>query len=50
MKHSFNEFKEFIKNRSVAVVCIGVSNTPLIKMLVKLGARVTACDKKEDLG
>jgi UDP-N-acetylmuramoylalanine--D-glutamate ligase len=50
VKHSFNEFKEFIKNRSVAVVGIGVSNTPLIKMLVKLGARVTACDKKEDLG
>lgn len=50
MKKSFNEFKEFINNRSVAVVGIGVSNTPLIKMLVKLGAKVTACDKKEDLG
>lgn len=50
MKHSFNEFKEFIKNKDVAVVGIGVSNTPLIKMLIKLEARVTACDKKEDLG
>lgn len=50
MKHSFNEFKEFIKNKDVAVVGIGVSNTPLIKMLVKFGARVTACDKKENLG
>lgn len=50
MKPSFDEFKGFIKNKDVAVVGIGVSNTPLIKMLVRLGARVTACDKKEDLG
>lgn len=50
MKKSFDEFKEFIRNKDVAVVGIGVSNTPLIRMLVKLGAKVTACDKKEDLG
>lgn len=50
MKRNFDEFKSFIKDRDVAVVGIGVSNTPLIKMLMKLGARVTACDKREDLG
>lgn len=50
MKPSFNEFKEFIKGKDVAVVGIGVSNTPLVKMLIRLGARVTACDKKEDIG
>jgi UDP-N-acetylmuramoylalanine--D-glutamate ligase len=50
MRHSFDEFKNFIKDKDVAVVGIGVSNTPLIRMLVKLGARVTACDKKEDIG
>uniref|UniRef100_UPI00260B0423 UDP-N-acetylmuramoyl-L-alanine--D-glutamate ligase n=1 Tax=Clostridium sp. TaxID=1506 RepID=UPI00260B0423 len=52
MKKDFNEFKEFIKEKNVAVVGIGVSNIPLIKFLVKLGAKVTAFDMKsaEDLG
>ena len=52
MKKPFEEFKEFIKNKNVAVVGIGVSNIPLIKFLVKLGANVTAFDKKtkDELG
>lgn len=52
MKKEFKEFKDFIKNKKVAVVGIGVSNIPLINFLVKLGAEVTAFDKKtkEELG
>ena len=52
MKKPFKEFKEFIKGKKVAVVGIGVSNIPLIRFLVKLGAQVTAFDKKnrEELG
>ncbi len=52
MRHEFREFKEFIKGKKVAVVGIGVSNKPLIHFLVKLGAKVTAFDKKskEELG
>ena len=46
MKKSFEEFKEFIKGKNVAVVGIGVSNIPLIRFLVKLGAKVTAFDMK----
>lgn len=46
MKKDFNEFKQFIRNKNVAVVGIGVSNIPLIEFLVKLGANVTAFDKK----
>ena len=38
MKKDFNEFKSFIKDKKVGVVGIGVSNIPLIKFLVKLGA------------
>ena len=49
MKKDFNEFKEFIKNKNVAVVGIGVSNIPLINFLVKLGAKVTAFDKKNEV-
>lgn len=48
MKKDFKEFKEFIKNKKVAVVGIGVSNIPLINFLVELGAKVTAFDKKTE--
>lgn len=52
MKKNFNEFKEYINNKKVAVVGIGVSNVPLVHFLLKLGAKVTAFDKKseEELG
>ncbi|MPQ44980.1 UDP-N-acetylmuramoyl-L-alanine--D-glutamate ligase [Clostridium tarantellae] len=52
MKRDFNEFKQFIKNKNVAVVGIGVSNIPLINFLFQLGAKVTAFDikSKEELG
>lgn len=52
MKNDFKEFKDFIKNKNVAVVGIGVSNIPLINFLIKLGAKVTAFDRKtkEELG
>ncbi|WP_461613845.1 UDP-N-acetylmuramoyl-L-alanine--D-glutamate ligase [Clostridium sp. Marseille-QA1073] len=46
MKRDFNDFKRYILNKNVAVVGIGVSNIPLIEFLVKLGAKVTAFDKK----
>lgn len=52
MKRDFKEFKDYISGKNVAVVGIGVSNIPLIDFLVKLGAEVTAFDKKsrEELG
>lgn len=42
-----NDFKQKIKGKDVSVVGIGVSNTPLIRLLVEYGAQVTACDKKD---
>lgn len=48
MKRDFKEFKEFIKDKNVAVVGMGVSNIPLIHFLVKLGAKVTGFDKKDE--
>lgn len=52
MGKDFKEFKQFISNKKVAVVGIGVSNIPLINFLLDLGAIVTAFDQKtkEDLG
>jgi UDP-N-acetylmuramoylalanine--D-glutamate ligase len=48
MKKNFEHFKNFIKEKKVAVVGIGISNTPLINFLVKLGAQVSAFDKKNE--
>ncbi|ERI92818.1 UDP-N-acetylmuramoyl-L-alanine--D-glutamate ligase [Clostridiales bacterium oral taxon 876 str. F0540] len=48
MKRDFKEFKEFIKGKNTAVVGIGVSNIPLIRFLIELGAKVSAFDKKNE--
>lgn len=48
MKEKFEEFKNFIKNKNVAVVGIGVSNIPLIYFLLSLKANVSAFDKKSE--
>lgn len=46
------KFKEYVKGKKISVIGIGISNRPLIKYLVSLGAIVTAYDKKtkEKLG
>lgn len=43
------EFKKNIAGKNVAVIGIGISNIPAIKYLIKLGAKVSARDKKENL-
>ena len=43
---NLTEYLEFLKGRTVTVIGIGVSNTPLVEMLCKSGNRVIACDKK----
>lgn len=52
MNEKLEQFKNDIKDKEVRVIGIGISNIPLIKYLVRLGAKVTACDKRsaEQLG
>lgn len=47
-----DEFTASVKGKNITVIGIGISNLPLIKYLVKLGAHVKACDRKRqsDLG
>ena len=49
---TLNEYVSSIKDKSIAVIGIGVSNTPLIELLLKNGCDVTACDKRsfQELG
>ena len=42
----FEVYLDSLKNKTVAVIGIGVSNRPLIELLLSRGIHVTACDKK----
>ncbi|GAE87440.1 UDP-N-acetylmuramoyl-L-alanine--D-glutamate ligase [Acetivibrio straminisolvens] len=48
MNSKLNDFKKKIKNKKVAVLGIGISHTPLISYLYKLGADITAFDKSDE--
>jgi len=52
LNRKLEDFKQYIKNKRVAILGIGISNTPLIKYLAKLGVNITAFDKsgEEKLG
>lgn len=47
MNEMVNRYFETLKGKRVAVLGIGVSNRPLIRMLLERGIFVTACDKTE---
>ena len=47
MRSALNEYLDNLKGKHVAVLGIGISNLPLIKLLLTSGIRVTACDKRE---
>ena len=43
---TLREYLDSLRNKTVAVVGIGVSNTPLVRRLLQSGIRVTAYDKR----
>lgn len=47
MNEKIETFKKSLKGKKIAVVGIGISNIPIIKLLCNNGADVVACDKKE---
>lgn len=49
---TIEEYIQKISNKKIVVIGIGISNTPLLKMLLRSGADVLACDKrsKAELG
>ncbi|MBO5918843.1 MAG: UDP-N-acetylmuramoyl-L-alanine--D-glutamate ligase, partial [Oscillospiraceae bacterium] len=42
-----NEYFDSLKGASIAVLGMGVSNMPLIHMLLRAGLRVTVCDRSQ---
>ena len=45
---TFDEYFSSIKDKKIAVVGLGVSNRPLLDILLSFGCDVTVCDKKGD--
>ena len=43
---TLHEYIEDMRGKRIAIIGIGVSNTPLLKLLLAEGIRVTACDKR----
>ena len=47
---NFSAYLDSLKDKTVAVIGIGVSNRPLIEALLKAGISVVACDRKDRAG
>ena len=46
----FEDYLTGLSGKTVAVIGVGVSNRPLIELLLDRGISVTACDKNTELG
>ena len=42
---AIQEYFDSLRGKAIAVLGMGVSNTPLIRMLLRAGLKVTVCDK-----
>lgn len=42
---TLREYIDRLRGKTVAVIGIGVSNTPLLRLLLREGISVTACDR-----
>ena len=47
MESALDEYLESLKGKRVAVLGLGISNRPLVELLLRAGAQVTACDRRE---
>ena len=45
MKDKFAEYFRSLKDKRIAVLGLGVSNRPLVRLLLEFGCNVTGCDK-----
>ena len=45
MRSAFEQYFESLKNKKIAVFGLGVSNRPLVRLLLEFGCEVLGCDK-----
>ena len=48
MSLNLGDYLAGLHGKRVAVIGVGISNTPLVKLLLEAGVSVTACDQKEE--
>lgn len=48
MKQQVEKLKKMLNNKTVSIVGIGVSNSPLVKMLAEMGIKIIARDRNPD--
>ena len=46
VNEKLQEFNNYIRNKKVAIIGLGISNVPLIEYLYNLGADITVFDNK----
>ncbi len=47
MQRAFNEYFEALRGKRIAVLGLGVSNRPLVRLLLEHGCTVTGCDRTQ---
>ena len=47
MQMTFDEYFSSLKGKEIAVLGLGVSNRPLVRLLLEYGCRVTGCDRTD---
>ena len=45
MRSTFESYFENLRNKRIAVLGLGVSNRPLVRLLLEFGCQVLGCDK-----
>ena len=45
MNDAFDQYFLNLKSKTVAVLGLGISNRPLVRLLLEYGCRVLACDR-----
>ena len=45
MQTAFSQYFESLRGKKIAVLGLGVSNRPLVRLLLRFGCDVTGCDR-----
>ena len=45
MSYAFEQYFTSLKDKKIAVLGLGVSNQPLVRLLLNFGCQVTGCDR-----
>ena len=44
---TFSDYMDYLRDKRIGVIGFGVSNQPLVRVLLRSGCDVTVCDRRE---